>query len=43
MRRDEQERHNRKVARIQYESARLLWANSVWVRSLKVRRQPWHQ
>jgi hypothetical protein len=21
---------------------RLLWANSVWVRSLKVRRQPWH-
>src|SRR6516165_8536529 len=39
MRRDEQARHNRKVARIQYASGRLLWCNRVAVRSLKVRLQ----
>jgi hypothetical protein len=36
MRRDEHARHNRKVARIQCGSDRLLWCSSVLVRSLKV-------
>jgi hypothetical protein len=35
--RDEHERHNKKVASIQYNSDRLRWANSVCVRSLNVR------
>src|SRR5215475_4937999 len=39
MRRDEHERHKRKVARIQCLSERLLPSNSVPVRSLKVRLQ----
>jgi hypothetical protein len=43
MRRDEHDRHNRKVARIQYATDRLLWWSRVWVRSLKVRWQPLHQ
>src|SRR5215831_5841135 len=40
MRRDEHERHKRKVARIQCMRERLLPSNSVPVRSLKVRLQP---
>src|SRR5262245_6724625 len=43
MRHDEQVRHNRKVARIQYASGLLLRCNRVSVRSLKVRLQLWHQ
>jgi hypothetical protein len=43
MRRDEHDRHNKKVARIQYASDRLLWWKRMWVRSLKVRWQPLHQ
>ena len=39
MRRDEHERHKRKVARIQCLSERLLPSNNVPVRSLKVRLQ----
>src|SRR5712691_1220186 len=45
MRRDEHDRHNRKVARIQYGSDRLLWASNVLVRSLtaleRSRRRPY--
>jgi hypothetical protein len=37
MRRDEQARHNRKVARIQYASGRVLRCSRVAVRALKVR------
>jgi len=40
MRRDEHDRHNRKVARIQDASDRLLWWRRVLVRSLTVRWQP---
>jgi bisphosphoglycerate-dependent phosphoglycerate mutase len=36
IRRDEQARHNSRVASIQYASGRWLWCNRVWVRSLKV-------
>ncbi len=43
IRRDEHERYNRKLARIQYGSDRLLWCKRVSVRSLKVRLQPLHQ
>ena len=43
IRRDEYDRHNRKVARIQYAHDRLLWWSRVSVRSLKVRWQPLHQ
>jgi len=39
MRRDEHDKHNRKVARIQYGSDCLLWCSRVLVRSLKVRLQ----
>ena len=37
MRRDEHDRHTKKVARIQCPSDRLLWASNVLVRSLQVR------
>src|SRR5262249_55383937 len=40
MRRDEHDRHNRNVARIQCMTERLLPCKSVPVRSLKVRLQP---
>jgi hypothetical protein len=43
MRRDEHDKHNRKVARIQYASDCLLWWSRVLVRPLKVRWQPLHQ
>jgi hypothetical protein len=40
MRRNEHDRHKRKVAKIRYANERLVWANTVWVNSLKGRRQP---